>query len=84
MIQKWQIPHNLCAEVVEQAKGSQNKGTSPLQNVVLDLFPGGDSYRKAVEEAGYVYIPVDIKTLYGPTEDHCKALGLKMPPTAGG
>ena len=43
----------------------------------------GRELQKAVEEAGYVYIQVVIKTLYGPTEDHCTALGLGLPATAG-
>jgi hypothetical protein len=33
------------------------------QDIVLDLFSGGESYRAAVEAAGYRYVPVDILTL---------------------
>ena len=33
------------------------------QDVVLDLFSGGESYRAAVEAAGWRYVPVDIRTL---------------------
>ena len=60
MLQKWQIPHNLCAEVIQEAA---KKGNSE-QTVVLDLFSGGESYRKAVEAAGYTYVPVDLKTMF--------------------
>ena len=30
---------------------------------VIDLFAGGESWRKSVEAAGYVYIPVDLRKL---------------------
>ena len=58
MIQKWQIPHNLCVEVVAELKKKAHQG-----DVIIDLFSGGESYRKAVEEAGFVYVPVDLKTM---------------------
>ena len=58
MLQKWEIPHNLCAEVVAQMSGKGHTG-----DVILDLFSGGESYRKAVEAAGYIYVPVDLQTL---------------------
>ena len=32
-------------------------------DVVLDLFSGGESYRKAVEAAGYIYVPVCLQIL---------------------
>ena len=57
MLQKWQIPHKLCAEVVQQLRPREGK------DVVLDLFSGGESYRAAVEAAGYIYVPVDIATV---------------------
>ena len=58
MIQKWQIPHNLCTEVVAALKEKEHQG-----DVIIDLFSGGESYRKAVEDAGFVYVPVDLKTM---------------------
>ena len=30
---------------------------------VIDLFAGGESWRKSVEVAGYAYIPVDLRKL---------------------
>ena len=57
MLQKWQIPHKLCEEVIQQVKQVEGK------DVVLDLFSGGESYRKSVEAAGYIYVPIDLKTL---------------------
>ena len=41
-----------------------NKKGNSEQTVVLDLFSGGESYRKAVEAAGYTYVPVDLKTMF--------------------
>ena len=32
---------------------------------VIDLFSGGESYRAAVEAAGYIYVPVDIHAFKG-------------------
>ena len=58
MLQKWEIPHNLCAEVISQMCSTDHKG-----DVILDLFSGGGSYRKAVEAAGCIYVPIDLKTL---------------------
>lgn len=58
MLQKWQISHNVCAEVVERIKQAGGEG-----DIVLDLFSGGESYRKSVEDAGYIYIPIDLKAL---------------------
>lgn len=58
MLQKWEIPHNLCAEVIAQMCSTDHKG-----DVILDLFSGGESYRKAVEAAGCIYVPIDLKTL---------------------
>ena len=62
MLQKWQIPHLLCEEVVSKMKPKND------QKTILDLFSGGESYRNAVESAGYTYVPVDIKTLASDTE----------------
>ena len=62
MLQKWQIPHLLCEEVVSKMKPKND------QKIILDLFSGGESYRNAVESAGYTYVPVDIKTLASDTE----------------
>ena len=57
MLQKWRIPDMLCEEVV--AKLTPVEG----QDVVIDLFSGGESYRRAVEAAGFTYIAVDVLTM---------------------
>lgn len=57
LLQKWRIPDMLCEEVV--AKLTPVEG----QDVVLDLYSGGESYRRAVEAAGYTYIAVDLVTM---------------------
>ena len=44
-------------EVIQQVKQVEGK------DVVLDLFSRGESYRKVIEAAGYIYIPIDLKTL---------------------
>ena len=44
MLQKWEIPHNLCAEVMQAFKEQEGEG-----DVILGLFSGGESYRKAVD-----------------------------------
>ena len=59
MLQKWMIPHKLCEEIVNEMKVREGK------DVIIDLFSGGESYRAAVENAGCIYVPVDIKTIYG-------------------
>ena len=41
----------------------QQFGQVKGKDVVLDLFSGGESYRRAVEAAAYVYVPIDLKTL---------------------
>ena len=33
------------------------------KDVIIDFFSGGESYRRAVEAAGYLYIPVDLITM---------------------
>jgi hypothetical protein len=58
MLQKWQIPDKLCTEVIRQLTGDMQE-----RRYVLDLFSGGESYRRAVDAAGYIYVPVNIKTL---------------------
>lgn len=60
---KWMIPFDLTAEVVAQLKVADNK-----QKYVIDLFSGGESYRAAVEAAGYIYVPVDIHAFKGAEE----------------
>ena len=35
----------------------------PDKKYVIDLFAGGESWRPAVEQEGYVYVPVDIRKL---------------------
>ena len=57
LMQKWKIPHKLCEEVLAEMPARVG------QDIVLDLFSGGESYRAAVEAAGYRYVPVDILTL---------------------
>ena len=57
LLQKWQIPHKLCEEVVAKFTPVEGK------DVIIDFFSGGESYRRAVEAAGYLYIPVDLITM---------------------
>ena len=58
LLQKWMIPDDLCTEVIRQLPEA-----TPEKQYVIDLFSGGESYRRAVEAAGFIYVPVDIKTL---------------------
>ena len=46
-------------EAIQQVRQVEGK------DVVLDSFSGGESYRKSmsVEAAGFIYIPIDLKTL---------------------
>ena len=75
MLQKWEIPHNLCAEVIQAFKQQGGEG-----DVILDLFSGGESYRKAVEAAGFTYIAIDLKTLERTDEQrHAEAVALSKP-----
>ena len=57
--QKWMIPFDLTQEVVAQLGQADNR------RYVIDLFSGGESYRAAVEAAGYIYVPVDINDFKG-------------------
>jgi len=54
----WEIPEGLTREYLQELKQKCNAST---RRIVLDLFSGGESWKKATEEAGFTYIPVDIK-----------------------
>jgi hypothetical protein len=54
----WKLPQALTHEFISQLP---DPGTCDEKMVVLDLFSGGESWRRAVEAAGYIYVPVDIK-----------------------
>ena len=60
----WRLPQLLTHEFTEQLRQTQ---TSKEQKVVIDFFSGGESWKAAVEEAGYIYLPVDVRTLTTPT-----------------
>ena len=57
---KRMIRFDLTAEVVAQLKVKDVK-----QKYVVGLFARGESYRAAVEAAGYIYVPVDIHAFKG-------------------
>ena len=40
----------------------------PDKKYVIDLFAGGESWRPAVEQEGYIYVPVDIRKLMAKTK----------------
>ena len=52
----WAMPKLLREEIMEAIKEKQ-----PEKKYVLDLFAGGESWRSTVKEAGYIYVPVDIR-----------------------
>jgi hypothetical protein len=54
----WQVPKALTEEYLQELIRSRSV---PTDSIVLDLFSGGESWRKATEAAGLTYIPVDIK-----------------------
>ena len=54
----WKLPQALTHEFIAQLP---DPGTCDEKMVVLDLFSGGESWRRAVEAAGYIYVPVDIR-----------------------
>jgi hypothetical protein len=60
----WRLPQLLTHEFTEQLRQTQ---TNKEQKVVIDFFSGGESWKAAVEEAGYIYLPVDVRTLTTPT-----------------
>ena len=57
--QLWSLPKGLCEELIQDMQKSEDKG----RDVIIDLFSGGESWRTTVEQNGYIYIPVDLKTL---------------------
>ena len=40
----------------------------PDKKYIIDLFAGGESWRPAVEQEGYIYVPVDIRKLMTKTK----------------
>jgi hypothetical protein len=58
--QLWSIPKRLCEELMQQMK-QENEDDG--RDVFIDLFSGGESWREIVEQNGYIYIPVDLRTL---------------------
>ena len=59
--QIWKIPEPLTIEYMRHFK--KKHGKEGQKRVVFDLFSGGESWRRAVEAAGFIYVPVDLKTL---------------------
>ena len=58
--QIWSLPELLTEEIMNALSASQ---PAAEKKYVIDLFAGGESWRKSVEAAGYVYIPVDLRKL---------------------
>jgi hypothetical protein len=56
--QLWSLPSMLTQEIMAHVAERQ-----PGKKYVIDLFAGGESWRKSVEEQGYVYVPVAIRRL---------------------
>ncbi len=54
----WEIPESLTTEYVAALKLENHMQDG---GIILDLFSGGESWRKASEQGGFKYIPVDIK-----------------------
>ena len=77
--QLWSIPERLTSELMCAAMAGGNckhtdtdtentdtENTDTTDRIVkdaLDLFSGGESWKTLAEQNGYVYIPVDLKTL---------------------
>ena len=56
--QLWRLPGDLTAEWLAALGPPQ-----PGKDVIVDVFAGGESWRAAVEAAGYRYVAVDITAL---------------------
>ena len=54
----WQLPLKLTREIMEALAEVQ-----PNRRYVFDFFAGEESWRRAVEERRYKYIPVDPRKL---------------------
>ena len=54
--QLWALPEGLTEELMDAVANKQ-----PNKKYVIDMFSGGESWRKSVERQGYTYIPVDIR-----------------------
>ena len=67
--QLWALPEGLTEELMDAIASKQ-----PNKKYVIDMFSGGESWRKSVERQGYTYIPVDIRVgLSGTQKDLMKA-----------
>ena len=47
------------ADATDERRGEENDH----RDVIIDLFSGGESWKATVEQNGFIYIPVDLKTL---------------------
>jgi hypothetical protein len=65
----WELPVELTREYMKEFC---SKHDSPEGSIVLDLYSGGESWRKATEEAGLIYIPVDIRKFKWSDDDLTK------------
>ena len=72
--QLWSIPERLTSELMCAAMAGEDykhtdtdtENTDTTDRTIkyaLDLFSGGESWKALAEQNGYVYIPVDLKTL---------------------
>ena len=53
--QVWALLEGLTEELMDAVANKQ-----PNKKYVINMFSGGESWRKSVEQQGYTYIPVDI------------------------
>ncbi len=52
----WSIPEKLQSELLEAIPDRD-----PEAKYIVDLFSGGESWRRQVEAQGYIYIGVDLR-----------------------
>ena len=67
--QLWSLPTMLTEEIMQAVAVKQ-----PDKKYVIDLFAGGESWRPAVEQEGYIYVPVDIRKLMAKTKARRKQI----------
>ena len=54
--QLWELPEGLTEELMDAVASKQ-----PNKKYVIDMFSGGESWRKSAERRGDTYIPVDMR-----------------------
>jgi hypothetical protein len=69
--QLWNLPMELTKELMKQmhekqkgrCTGDGEQTDDVTQDVIIDLFSGGESWRHIIESYDYIYLPVDIAKL---------------------